>query len=116
MIIGLICIVIGLVIGFYIPFSVPSIYSLYFSVAILAALDSVFGAIKAMLEDKFESAIFVTGFIGNSVIAGVLTYVGDKIGIPLYYAAIFTFGSRLFLNFAIIRRLIIEKIKLRKPN
>lgn len=114
MLVGIICILLGLLIGFYLPVSVPGIYSLYFSVAILAALDSVFGGIKAMLEDKFESAIFVTGFIGNSVIAGLLAYVGDKIGIPLYYAAIFTFGSRLFLNFAIIRRLALLKLQSRK--
>ena len=90
MLMGLICIGIGLLIGFYLPISIPGMYSLYFSVAILAALDSVFGGIKAMLEDNFESVIFTTGFIGNSVIAGVLAYVGDKIGVPLYYAAIFS--------------------------
>lgn len=110
MIIGLLGIAIGLFIGFYIPITFPTSYTLYMSVSILAAVDSVFGAIRANLENKFNSTIFVTGFLGNAIIAGLLAYVGDRMGVPLYYAAIFAFGSRLFENFAIIRRRLIEKI------
>ncbi len=109
MIIGILGIVLGLALGFYLPVGLPIAYSSYISVAILAAVDSVFGALKASLENNFNSTIFVTGFIGNAIIAGLLAYIGDKMGVPLYYAAIFTFGSRLFQNFAIIRRLLIEK-------
>ena len=109
LIIGIFGIIIGLVIGFYLPVTFPTMYSPYTSVALLAAIDSVFGAIRASLENKFNSTIFVTGFIGNAIIAGLLAYIGDKMGVPLYYAAIFTFGSRLFQNFAIIRRMLIEK-------
>ncbi|SHK38450.1 Small basic protein [Paramaledivibacter caminithermalis DSM 15212] len=109
MIIGIFGIIIGLIIGFYVPIIFPMIYSSYTSVALLAAIDSVFGAIRASLENKFNSTIFVTGFIGNAIIAGLLAYIGDRMGVPLYYAAIFTFGSRLFQNFAIIRRMLIKK-------
>lgn len=109
MIIGILGIIIGLMIGFYLPVTFPNTYSLYVSVSILAAIDSVFGAIKASMENKFNSTIFVTGFLGNAIIAGLLAYIGDRMGVPLYYAAIFAFGSRLFQNFAIIRRQIIEK-------
>lgn len=110
MIIGILGIIIGLVIGFYLPVNLlPTVYSAYVSVAILAAIDSVFGALRASFENNFNTTIFVTGFIGNAIIAGLLAYFGDKMGVPLYYAAIFTFGSRLFQNFAIIRRLLIEK-------
>ncbi len=111
--IGLLGIALGLAIGFYIPVTFPTSYSLYMSVSILAALDSVFGAIKASLENKFNPTIFVTGFIGNAIIAGLLAYIGDRMGVPLYYAAIFAFGSRLFENFAIIRRHLIEKISMK---
>lgn len=109
MFIGILGIIIGLLIGFYLPITFPTSYSLYMSVSILAAIDSVFGAIKASIENKFNSTIFVTGFLGNAIIAGLLAYIGDRMGVPLYYAAIFTFGSRLFQNFAIIRRQLIEK-------
>lgn len=113
LIIGILGIIIGFVLGFYLPINLPLAYSSYMPVAILAAIDSVFGAIRASLENKFDSTIFVTGFLGNAIIAGLLAYIGDKMGVPLYYAAIFTFGFRLFQNFAIIRRLIIEKFRSR---
>ncbi len=108
--IAIIGLVIGIIFGWYLPITYPTSYSLYMSVAILAALDSVFGAVRAHMEEKFNSTIFVTGFFGNAILAGFLAYIGDRLGVPLYYAAIFTFGGRLFQNFALIRRYIIEKM------
>ncbi|MFZ5965842.1 MAG: small basic family protein [Bacillota bacterium] len=108
MIIAIVGLIIGVLLGLYLPITYPSSYSLYMSVAILAALDSVFGAIRGHMEDKFNAAIFVSGFFGNAILAGFLAYIGDRLGVPLYYAAIFAFGGRLFQNFAIIRRYFIE--------
>ncbi|MBN4069938.1 MAG: small basic protein [Alkaliphilus sp.] len=104
MLIALLGLAIGIFLGFYLPITYPIAFSLYISIAILAALDSVFGALKASLEKTFNTAIFVSGFFGNAILAGGLAYIGDRMGIPLYYAAIFAFGNRLFNNFAIIRR------------
>jgi small basic protein len=108
--IAIIGLIIGVILGLYLPITYPTSYSLYMSVAILAALDSVFGAIRSHMENKFNSTIFVTGFFGNAILAGILAYIGDRLGVPLYYAAIFAFGGRLFQNFAIIRRYSIERI------
>lgn len=104
MIFALVGILVGAVIGFALPFTYNTSYSLYVSVAILACLDSVFGGIRANLEKKFNVIIFISGFFGNAIIAAFLAYLGDRLGVPLYYAAIFTFGGRLFENFAKIRR------------
>ncbi len=105
-------ILIGAVIGYLLPFTYNASYSLYVSVAILACLDSVFGGIRANLEKKFDTRIFVSGFFGNAIIAAFLAYLGDKLGVPLYYAAILVFGGRLFENFAKIRRnILFEKDK-----
>lgn len=106
---ALIGILIGAIIGFLLPYTYNTTYSLYISVAILACLDSVFGGIRANLEGKFSTKVFITGFFGNAILAAFLAYIGDRLGVPLYYAAIFTFGSRLFDNFATIRRLLIFK-------
>lgn len=111
LIIAMIGLILGILLGWYLPITYPSSYSLYMSVAILAALDSVFGAIRSHMEKKFNSTIFITGFFGNAILAGFLAYIGDRLGVPLYYAAIFTFGGRLFQNFALIRRYIIEKMR-----
>ena len=104
----------GVVIGYYIPFTYPMDYSLYMSVAILATLDSIFGAVKSTFEGKYDNIIFVTGFIGNSLLATFLTYIGDKLGIPIYYVAILVFGSRLFDNLSMIRRHIILRLSNKK--
>lgn len=102
--------IIGILLGlFFIPVNIPQQYSNYVAVAILAALDSVFGGIAATLQGKFEMKIFLSGFFGNALLAAVLAYIGDQLGIQIYLAAIFAFGNRLFLNFAIIRRYILNK-------
>src|SRR5690554_525725 len=110
MILPLMGLALGIVLGFLIPFNVPLIYSSYMSIAVLAALDSVFGGIRSSMEEKFDSNVFISGFFGNAILAAFLAYVGDRLGVPLYYAAIFAFGTRLFQNFAIIRRHLLKKI------
>ena len=101
--------IVGLIIGKFLPYSIPFQYSNYVAVAILAALDSVFGAMAATMQGKFDLKIFLSGFFGNALLAGILAYIGDQLGIQIYLAAIFAFGNRLFLNFAIIRRLLLNK-------
>ncbi|ABR49024.1 protein of unknown function DUF1290 [Alkaliphilus metalliredigens QYMF] len=111
MILALVGLLGGILLGLYLPIQYPVAYSLYISVAILACMDSVFGAIRANMEDKFNTEIFVSGFFGNAILAGFLAYIGDKLGVPLYYAAIFAFGGRLFHNFAMIRRYLLERLR-----
>jgi len=98
----------GALFGLYIPVTLPQDYAKYMSVAALAALDSVFGGIRAAFEDKFDQDIFVTGFFSNSLLAAGLTYIGDRLGIELYLAAVVAFGVRLFQNLAIVRRYILK--------
>ena len=99
--------VLGLIIGAYlgstITFQLPAIYLKYMSIAVLASLDSVFGGIKSIMEDKFDGTILLTGFFTNALLAALLTYLGDRLGVDLYYAAVFAFGVRLFQNLATIR-------------
>ena len=109
MLIAFLGILIGLFIGYFVPTFISPIYSLYMAVAILAAIDSLFGAIRANLENKFDPVIFLSGFFGNSILAFMLAYIGDMMGVPLYYAAVFVFGTRLFENFSIIRRYMFKR-------
>lgn len=104
MLLPLIGILIGIVLGMTLPIRVPTAYSAYMSIAVLAALDSVFGGIRASLEKKFETDVFISGFFGNAFLAAGLAYIGDRLDVPIYLAAIFVFGSRLFQNFAMLRR------------
>lgn len=113
---ALIGILIGAIIGFILPYTYNTAYSLYISVAILACLDSVFGGVRANLDDNFNLEIFLSGFFGNAALAAFLAYLGDRLGVPLYYAAIFTFGNRLFENFGKIRRILLLKLKNKRQN
>lgn len=99
----------GLGIGFGFSITFPTIFSFYITMALLAAMDSVCGAVRAHVEDKYDSLVFISGFVCNAVLAGLLTFVGDKLGVPLYYAAILVFGGRLFNNLAVIRRIELDK-------
>ncbi|RJE49067.1 MULTISPECIES: small basic family protein [unclassified Dehalobacter] len=101
--------ILGLLIGFISPFSIPVDYTKYFSVAILGALDSVMGGIRSYQEDHFDSTIFLSGFIVNIIMASLLAFIGDRIGVDLYLAAVVAFGTRLFQNISIIRRHIINR-------
>ncbi|MDS1029581.1 small basic family protein [Bacillota bacterium LX-D] len=101
--------VIGVIVGVMFPYQIPVAYAKYMSVAALAALDSVFGGLRSGMENKFDSMIFLTGFFSNTLLAGVLAYIGDQLGVELYMAAVFAFGVRLFQNLAIIRRFLLKK-------
>lgn len=111
--VGIIGLVIGIIIGILFNVNIPDQFTPYMSVAILACLDSVFGAIRANLSKNFQSDIFISGFFGNALLAAGLAYLGDKLGVPIYLAAVIVFGGRLFDNFAVIRRLLLERVKSR---
>ncbi|WP_406678184.1 small basic family protein [Moorella sp. ACPs] len=107
--IPLIGLIFGVLIGLLLPVKVPVAYSKYMSVAVLAALDSVFGGLRASMEENFDNAIFLTGFFSNTLLAAFLAYIGDQLGVELYLAAVLVFGMRLFQNLAIIRRHLLKK-------
>ncbi len=104
----------GISLGFIQNISYPSEYSFYITMALLAALDSIVGAARAQLEGKYNMVIFTTGFFLNAVLAGLLAYLGDRLGVPLYYAAILVFGGRLFQNLGVIRRIVLDRYVLKK--
>jgi len=79
----------------------------YLSIAILAALDSVLGGARALLEDNFDSLIMLSGFFVNALLAMLLAFLGDQIGIDMFMAASICFALRIFSNLAFIRRDII---------
>lgn len=105
-------IIIGCAIGALIGMNAPVIsytYSSYLSIAIIAALDTVFGGISSVIKKNFDLKIFLSGFFGNAVLSMVLTYLGEKLNVDIYLAAIFVFVWRMFNNLGIIRRHYIEK-------
>jgi len=112
--IAFIGLLVGILLGLVVEVNIPDAFSPYMSVAILACLDSVFGAVRASISKNFQADIFLSGFFGNAILAAGLAYLGDKLGIPIYIAAVIVFGGRIFNNFAVIRRILIEKARSHK--
>lgn len=100
----LIGLLIGVVLGLAFRVSLPIELARYTAVGILAALDSIIGAVRAEMEGHFDSRIFLSGFYTNALLAAALTFLGDRLGIDLYLVALFVFGWRIFQNVAVIRR------------
>lgn len=100
--------VLGAILGMNSPL-IPYTYSSYLAIGIMAALDTVFGGIKSVLQKNFDMKIFVSGFFINAITAMLLTYLGTKLNVDIYLAAIIVFVGRIFTDMAIIRRYYIEK-------
>lgn len=115
----LLYIIIGCLVGVGVGFALPTISytaSNYLAIAIVAALDSVFGGIASSINKKFDLKVFISGFFVNAVLAMLLTFLGQKLNVDIYLAAIVVFVGRMFNNLGIIRRYYLEKIENHKKN
>lgn len=107
-----IAIIIGCIIGALLGMNAPMIsytYSSYLAIAVIAALDSVFGGITSVIRKNFDLKIFISGFFGNAILAILLTILGQKLNVDIYLAAIVVFVGRMFNNLGTIRRYYVEK-------
>ncbi|MEW6522535.1 MAG: small basic family protein [Bacillota bacterium] len=106
---ALVGLALGVIVGWNLPLRIPALHARYLSIAILAGLDSVFGGMRAELEGRFEGVVFSTGFFSNMLLAAGLTYVGDKIGVELYLAAVVALGVRIFQNVGAARHALLVR-------
>ncbi len=107
-----ISIIIGCILGAIIGMNTPVIsytYSSYLAIAIIAALDTVFGGITSVIKKNFDLKIFLSGFFGNAILSIALTYLGERLNVDIYLAAVVVFVGRMFTNLAIIRRYYVDK-------
>ena len=97
---------VGLVLGLLLQPTVPTWLDPYLPIAVVAALDAVFGALRAFLDGIFDDKVFVVSFVSNVLIAAMIVYLGDKLGVggQLSTGVIVVLGIRIFSNVAAIRR------------
>jgi small basic protein len=97
---------IGVLLGLVLQPEVPIWLEPYLPIAVVAALDAVFGALRAFLDGIFDDKVFVVSFVSNVLIAAVIVYLGDKLGVggQLSTGVIVVLGIRIFSNVAAIRR------------
>lgn len=117
MLLNILGLAVGLTVGWLCPWTVPAGWSIYVATGLLAAFDSALGGVRARLKGQFALGIFLSGTAGNAVIAVLLAWLGAQMGLPLYLAAVVVFGTRMFQNFAEIRReLLTSRAKSAKIN
>lgn len=101
--------IIGIIIGLLIPYDIPVSLVKYTAIAILAALDAIFGGIRAQLEQKFVFFKFFSSFFANAALASLLAYMGDIWGVDIYIGAVVAFSIRLFQNLSLIREELFDR-------
>jgi len=97
---------VGLVIGLLLQPTVPVAVQPYLPIAVIAALDAVFGAVRAVLDGIFNDRVFVISFLSNVVVAAFIVFLGDQLGVgsQLSTGVVVVLGVRIFSNVASIRR------------
>jgi small basic protein len=98
--------VVGIVLGLVLRPDVPAGLDPYLPIAVVAALDAVFGGLRAYLDGIFDDKVFVISFVSNVIIAAGIVFLGDKLGVggQLSTGVIVVLGIRIFSNVAAIRR------------
>jgi len=97
---------VGIAAGLLLEPTVPAGLQPYLPIAVVAALDAVFGGIRARLDGIFDDKVFVVSFVSNVLVAGLIVYLGDKLGVggQLSTGVVVVLGVRIFGNVAAIRR------------
>jgi small basic protein len=105
-VIAVLGLVVGIVLGLVLRPGVPLALDPYLPIAVVAALDAVFGGLRAYLDGIFDDKVFVISFVSNVVIASGIVFLGDKLGVggQLSTGVIVVLGIRIFSNVAAIRR------------
>jgi small basic protein len=96
----------GIVGGLFLDPTVPLWLQPYLPIAVVAALDAVFGGVRALLDGIFDDKVFVVSFVANVLVAGLIVFLGDQLGVgaQLSTGVIVVLGIRIFTNAAAIRR------------
>ncbi|MGC5166282.1 small basic family protein [Luteimicrobium sp. DT211] len=98
--------VIGVVVGLVLQPTVPVSLQPYLPIAVVAALDALFGGLRAKLDGMFDDRVFLVSFLSNVVVAALIVFLGDQLGVgsQLSTAVVVVLGIRIFSNAAAIRR------------
>jgi small basic protein len=103
---GVLALVVGIVLGVVFSPQVPDAVQPYLPIAVVAALDAVFGGLRAYLDEIFDSKVFVVSFVFNVLVAALIVWLGDQLGVgtQLSTAIVVVLGIRIFGNAAALRR------------
>jgi small basic protein len=105
-VIALLGLLVGAIAGVLLDPTVPAWLQPYLPIAVVAALDALFGGLRAFLDGIFDDRVFLVSFLSNVVVAALIVFLGDQLGVgtQLTTAVVVVLGIRIFSNAAAIRR------------
>ena len=108
--IAIIGLLVGIAVGVLWHPIVPLWMEPYLPIAIVAALDAVFGGFRALMQKRFDDRIFAVSFLSNVVIASFLVFLGDQLGVgaQMSTGVVVVLAMRIFTNAAAIRRILFK--------
>lgn len=108
--IAIVGLLLGVIVGIFINPTVPGWLLPYLPIAVVAALDAVFGGIRANLEKIFDDQVFIISFLSNVLLASLIVFLGDQLGVgsQLSTGVVVVLAMRIFANAAAIRRLLFK--------
>ena len=107
-------IAIGIILGIISPIYITDEFSPYIAIVILVGVDTIFTGVRNDLNQRFKQDIFISDFIGNSILGVSLAFIGEKLGVPIHLAVLIVVVGRIFKNFSVLKGEII--INMRKRN
>jgi small basic protein len=109
-VIALVGLVVGIVAGLILEPTVPQWFEPYLPIAVIAALDAVVGAVRALLDGVFRDRVFVISFLSNVLVAALIVWIGDLLGVgsQMSTGVVVVLTMRIFSNAAAIRRHILK--------
>lgn len=104
--IAVVGLIVGIVLGLVFAPDVPVWMDAFLPVAVIAGLDAVSGAVRSMIEGNFSDKVFVVSFLGNVLVASLLVWLGDQLGVgaQMTTGVVVVLAMRIFANAAAIRR------------
>lgn len=108
--IAIVGLLLGVIVGIFINPTVPGWLLPYLPIAVVAALDAVFGGIRANLEKVFDDQVFIVSFLSNVFLASLIVFLGDQLGVgsQLSTGVVVVLAMRIFANAAAVRRLLFK--------
>jgi small basic protein len=111
MLIALVGIIIGMLIGLTLTYSYNAAFTIYITLTILILIQSLLRIIKneSIGLNIYKEIILI---VSEIIFAGLLAYIGEKLGISLYLAIVLSFGLRIFNDFNLIVKKFIKYDKI----
>ena len=101
---------VGVLAGIIFQPTVPTWLAPYLPIAVVAALDALFGGVRAHFDGVFDDRVFAVSFLSNILVASLIVFLGNQLGVgaELTTAVVVVLGIRIFSNAAAIRRRLLK--------